>query len=48
VSTSATGQVLATQHYDAWGKVRSGNVLQTRRNYTGQELDANGLLYRAL
>jgi RHS repeat-associated protein len=45
VSTSATGQVLNTQHYDAWGKVRSGSVPQTRRNYTGQELDATGLLY---
>jgi hypothetical protein len=48
VSTSATGQVLNTQHYDAWGKVRSGSVPQSRRNYTGQELDANGLLYPAL
>jgi YD repeat-containing protein len=35
VSTSATGQVLNTQHYDAWGKVRSGSVPQSRRNYNG-------------
>ena len=33
------------QEFDAWGKVRSGGVSQTTRNYTGQVLDGTGLLY---
>jgi RHS repeat-associated protein len=44
VSTSST-QVATAQEFDPWGKVRSGGISQTSRNYTGQILDDTGLLF---
>jgi len=44
VTDGAQG-VVSQQEFDAWGKVRSGGVSQTNRNYTGQYLDGSGLLY---
>jgi RHS repeat-associated protein len=45
VTTNSSGAVVSRQYYDAWGAVRSGNVTQTTRNYTGQIRDDSGLLY---
>jgi len=45
VATNASGTQVSSQEYDPWGKVRSGGVTQTTRNYTGQKLDGTGLLY---
>jgi RHS repeat-associated protein len=45
VATTASQGVASQQEFDPWGKVRSGGVSQTPRNYTGQLLDATGLLY---
>jgi RHS repeat-associated protein len=45
VATTASQSVASQQEFDPWGKVRSGGVSQTPRNYTGQLLDATGLLY---
>jgi len=45
LSTTRSGSVASQQEFDAWGKVRSGGVSQTTRNYTGQVLDGTGLLY---
>jgi RHS repeat-associated protein len=45
VTTTASQGVASQQEFDPWGKVRSGGVSQTPRNYTGQLLDATGLLY---
>jgi len=45
VTTGAGGTVLARQEFDPWGKIRSGGVTQTKRNYTGQYLDGTGLLF---
>jgi len=44
-ATNASGTPVSSQEYDPWGKVRSGGVTQTKRNYTGQKLDDTGLLY---
>lgn len=33
------------QQFDPWGKVRSGGLSQTDRNFTGQRLDGTGLLF---
>ncbi|MCS7003024.1 MAG: hypothetical protein NZ518_09265 [Dehalococcoidia bacterium] len=43
--TDASGALVALQHYDPWGRVRAGGVEQTALNFTGQRLDATGLLY---
>jgi RHS repeat-associated protein len=45
LTTSSTGGLQEQQSFDAWGKVRTGNVSQTQRNYTGQMRDSTGLLY---
>jgi RHS repeat-associated protein len=45
VATTSNGAVASSQEYDAWGKVRSGGISQTNINFTGQRLDATGLLY---
>jgi RHS repeat-associated protein len=44
VATNQSGQAMV-QEFDPWGKVRSGGITQTTLNYTGQRLDATGLLY---
>ncbi len=44
-TTNASGVLTSMQHYDPWGQVLAGNVTQTTRNFTGQYLDATGLLY---
>src|SRR5205823_12422676 len=45
--TSNIGTIVSQQEFDPWGKVRTGtgNVTQTKRNYTGQKLDDTGLLF---
>src|SRR5207248_2979271 len=45
--TSKVGTIVSQQDFDPWGKVRtgSGNVTQTKRNFTGQKLDDTGLLF---
>jgi RHS repeat-associated protein len=45
LTTGAGGAVLTRQEFDPWGKIRSGGVTQTKRNFTGQYLDGTGLLY---
>jgi RHS repeat-associated protein len=46
VTTNQSQQIIRRQEYDPWGKVRSSTAItQTSKNYTGQELDATGLLY---
>lgn len=45
VASSSSGASLSSQEFDPWGKVRSGGVGQTKRNYTGQKLDDTGLLF---
>jgi RHS repeat-associated protein len=45
VSMTSAGAVAQTQEYDPWGKVRTGGITATDINYTGQRLDATGLLY---
>jgi RHS repeat-associated protein len=44
-ATNSTGTAASTQEFDPWGKVRSGGIGATSLNYTGQRLDATGLLY---
>jgi RHS repeat-associated protein len=44
-SASASPTVVSQQEFDPWGKVRSGGVSETKRNYTGQKLDETGLLF---
>jgi len=45
VASGAGASLLGTQRFDPWGKVLSGALSQTRKNYTGQYLDTTGLLY---
>ncbi|MBK9712369.1 MAG: hypothetical protein IPO81_13770 [Kouleothrix sp.] len=45
LATDSAGAVVSRQDFDPWGAVRSGGVLQTNLNYTGQRLDGTGLLY---
>jgi RHS repeat-associated protein len=46
VSVVTTYQgVATTQEFDPWGKVRTGGISQTKRNFTGQILDDTGLLF---
>jgi RHS repeat-associated protein len=45
LSTTSGGAIASQQEFDAWGKIRSGGVSQTKRNYTGQILDGTGLLF---
>jgi RHS repeat-associated protein len=45
VTTTASGTAEPRQEFDPWGTVRSGGVTITTRNYTGQILDATGLLF---
>jgi RHS repeat-associated protein len=42
---TSQAQAKTQQEYDPWGKVRAGGISQTSINYTGQRLDATGLLY---
>jgi RHS repeat-associated protein len=44
-ATNASGALVGMQHYDPWGRVRTGGIGLTARNFTGQRLDATGLLY---
>jgi YD repeat-containing protein len=44
-ATTASGALVGMQHYDPWGRVRTGGIGLTARNFTGQQLDATGLLY---
>ena len=44
-ATTASGALVGMQHYDPWGRVRTGGIGLTARNFTGQRLDATGLLY---
>ena len=43
--TNASGALVGKQHYDPWGRVRTGGIGLTARTFTGQRLDATGLLY---
>jgi RHS repeat-associated protein len=43
--TNQAGEVVSTQQFDPWGKVRSGGISVTKLNYTGQRKDDTGLLY---
>jgi RHS repeat-associated protein len=45
VATNQSQGIANQQEYDPWGKVRSGSMAATSRNYTGQVLDLTGLLY---
>src|SRR5205807_1784725 len=45
LATNASGGVVSQQEYDPWGALRAGGIGQTTLNYTGQRLDASGLLY---
>jgi YD repeat-containing protein len=45
LTTDASGVAGTPQEFDPWGKVRSGVISATRRNYTGQYLDDTGLLF---
>src|SRR5690606_15058728 len=45
LTTNNSGAAGAAQEFDPWGKVRSGGISQTKRNYTGQYLDETGLLF---
>ncbi len=45
VTTTSTGTAEPRQEFDPWGKVRSGGITATTRNYTGQILDDTGLLF---
>ncbi|WP_049767488.1 RHS repeat-associated core domain-containing protein [Roseiflexus sp. RS-1] len=44
-ATTASGTLVGMQHYDPWGRVRTGGIGLTARTFTGQRLDATGLLY---
>ena len=44
-ATTASGALVGMQHYDPWGRVRTGGIGLTARTFTGQQLDATGLLY---
>jgi RHS repeat-associated protein len=44
-ATNASGALVGMQHYDPWGRVRTGGIGLTARTFTGQRLDATGLLY---
>jgi RHS repeat-associated protein/uncharacterized repeat protein (TIGR01451 family) len=43
--TDQGGNLVSSQQFDPWGKVRAGGVAQTKVNYTGQRRDDTGLLY---
>jgi RHS repeat-associated protein len=48
LTTDASGNVVARQLYDAWGNIRasaSSGTMPTDIGYTGQRLDATGLMY---
>jgi RHS repeat-associated protein len=45
LTTDASGNVVARQLYDAWGNIRSGGTMPTDIGYTGQRLDATGLMF---
>jgi RHS repeat-associated protein len=44
-ATNASGALVGMQHYDPWGRVRTGGIGLTARTFTGQRRDATGLLY---
>jgi len=43
-ATNASGALVGMQHYDPWGRVRTGGIGLTARTFTGQRRDATGLL----
>src|SRR5262249_48852418 len=45
LATNSSGALLSQQEFDPWSMVRSGGIGATSLNYTGQRLDASGLLY---
>jgi RHS repeat-associated protein len=48
LTTDASGTLVARQLYDAWGNIRasaSSGTMPTDIGYTGQRLDATGLMY---
>jgi RHS repeat-associated protein len=48
LTTDASGNAVARQLYDAWGNIRasaSSGTMPTDIGYTGQRLDATGLMY---
>ena len=45
VATATGGAVVSQQEFDPWGKLRSGDIPETNRDYTGQLRDGTGLLY---
>jgi RHS repeat-associated protein len=45
MATDSGGTTISQQHFDPWGKVRTGGIAQTMVNYTAQRLDTTGLLY---
>jgi RHS repeat-associated protein len=42
---SSTGSLLSKQDVTPWGEVRSGDIPQTTRAYTGQQRDGTGRLF---
>jgi RHS repeat-associated protein len=45
LATGSGPVVQSRQYFTPWGSLRAGSVTQTTLNYTGQRLDASGLLY---
>ena len=43
--TDGNNGVVAAQRFTPWGAVRTGGVVQTTRNFTGQQKDSTGLLF---
>jgi len=43
-ATNASGALVGMQHYDPWGRVRTGGIGLTARTFTGQRRDATGWL----
>ncbi|MCC6627817.1 MAG: RHS repeat-associated core domain-containing protein, partial [Chloroflexi bacterium] len=44
-ATSSSGAVVNVQTYTPWGEVRTGDIPQTTRDFTGQRRDGTGLLF---
>ncbi|MCC6628648.1 MAG: RHS repeat-associated core domain-containing protein, partial [Chloroflexi bacterium] len=44
-ATSSSGAVVHVQTYTPWGEVRTGDIPQTTRDFTGQRRDGTGLLF---
>jgi RHS repeat-associated protein len=45
LATNYNGGSVTAQEFDPWGKVISGGISATSKNFTGQHLDSTGLLF---